>query len=232
MKDLVSSVQSKSVKTKRESRGTSKAVYIQAKKGLYFNFKHCVEYILTLCLVIPLLPFLGFVALLIKLDSNGDVFFRQTRYGKSGVPFTILKFRTMIDGAHQLQHKLTHLNEMDGGRLFKSDNDPRVTRLGKFLRKTSIDELPQLFNILKGEMTIIGPRPLSTPLNEYDQEDLVRFKVKPGLGCIWQAYFRKETDFKTWMKTDAIYVNTISPKLDLKLFFTIAKNVMITKGAR
>ncbi len=232
MQDLVSLVQSKSIKTKRESRGTARALYIQAKEGFYINIKYSIEYILTVCLVIPLLPILGIVALVIKFDSRGDIFFRQTRYGKSGIPFTIFKFRTMIDGAHQLQHKLTHLNEMDGGRLFKSDNDPRVTRLGKFLRKTSIDELPQLFNILRGEMTIIGPRPLSTPLNEYDQEDLIRFKVKPGLGCIWQAYFRKETDFKTWMKTDAIYVNSISAKLDIKLFLTIAKNVLITKGAR
>ncbi|GAB5409658.1 MAG: sugar transferase [Balneolaceae bacterium] len=232
MQDLVGIVHSNATSIKRESRGTKKAVYIQAKKGLYINLKYSIEYFLTFCLVIPLLPFLGVVAILIKFDSRGDIFFRQTRYGKSGVPFTIFKFRTMIDGAHQLQHKLTHLNEMDGGRLFKSDNDPRVTRIGKFLRKTSIDELPQLFNILKGDMTIIGPRPLSTPLEEYDQEDLIRFKVKPGLGCIWQAYFRKETDFKTWMKTDAIYVNSVSAKLDIKLFLTIAKNVLITKGAR
>lgn len=232
MEELASLVQSNSFKQKEVFKGKYKVINIEPVESSYISFKQVLDYAITLLVVIPLLPLFAFVAVLIKLDSKGDVFFRQIRYGKSGKPFTILKFRTMVDGAHHLQHKLSHLNEMQGGKLFKSDNDPRITNLGKFLRKTSIDELPQLFNILKSEMSIIGPRPLSTPLDEYDEEDLVRFKVKPGLGCIWQAYFRKETDFKTWMKTDSIYVTSISAKLDLKLFITILKNVLITKGAR
>ena len=210
----------------------NKALFIKPKSDNYIKVKYFIEYLGALLVTIVLLPVLGVVALLVKLDSKGEVIFKQLRYGHSGMPFYIYKFRTMVDGAHQMQDEIRHLNEMDGGKLFKSDKDPRITRLGKFLRKTSIDELPQLFNILKGDMTIIGPRPLSTPLNEYDKEDLLRFRMKPGLGCIWQANHRKETDFKNWMKTDALYVQTVSATLDIKLFWTIAKNVILGKGAR
>lgn len=207
-------------------------LYIKPKLSSYLRFKYFFEYLIALVTVIVSLPLLVIVGLAVKLDSRGSIFFKQTRYGYCGIPFSVYKFRTMVNGAHLMQNEISHLNEMDGGKLFKSNNDPRVTKLGKFLRKTSIDELPQLLNILRGEMTIIGPRPISTPLNEYDNEDLKRFKVRPGLGCIWQAYFRGETDFKTWMKTDSIYVDEVSPVLDFKLLFIIAKNVLRTKGAR
>lgn len=205
---------------------------VQSKNSWYINAKYFFNYIIAAFTIILFSPLFIAVAILIKLDSPGPVFFKQLRYGLGGKPIRVFKFRTMIDGAHELQHRLSHLNEMEGGKLFKSDKDPRITKLGRFLRKTSIDELPQLFNILRGEMSIIGPRPISTPLEDYDEEDLVRFKVKPGLGCIWQAYFRKETDFKSWMKTDAIYVENVSLLLDIKLFFTITFNVFIGKGAR
>lgn len=205
---------------------------IETKNGFYINTKYVCEYLFALVAAIVLSPFLFLVAALIKLESRGSVFFKHKRYGLSGEPFMVYKFRTMVDGAHKMQHKISHLNEMKGGKLFKSDSDPRVTALGRILRKYSIDELPQLINILKGDMTLIGPRPLSTPLSEYDEEDLVRFKVKPGLGCIWQAYFRKETDFKDWMETDAIYVDNLSFKLDIKLLLVISKNVLLGKGAR
>lgn len=208
------------------------AIVISPKESRYLKLKYFAEYVLALFAVIFLSPFLLSVAFVVKITSKGPVLFKQTRYGQSGMPFSIYKFRTMVDGAHSLQDKISHLNEMKGGKLFKSDNDPRVTKIGKFLRKTSIDELPQLFNILKGEMTIIGPRPLSTPLNEYEEEELARFRVKPGLGCIWQAYFRKETDFKSWMKMDVLYVNSVSFTLDAKLLFLIAKNALIGRGAR
>lgn len=209
-----------------------KALYVKPKVNSYIKTKYFAEYLCALVVTLFLLPFLGIIALMIKLDSKGDVIFKQVRYGLSGMPFYIYKFRTMVEGAHQMQDELHHLNEMEGGKLFKSDNDPRVTRFGRFLRKTSIDELPQLFNILKGDMTIIGPRPLSTPLNEYKTEELIRFRVRPGLGCIWQAYHRKETDFKNWMKTDGLYVQTISASLDVKLFWAIAKSVLLGRGAR
>ena len=213
-------------------KSRTKPIRVSRKKSSYITIKYAVEYLMALSLFLLLVPFLALVAVFIKLDSSGSVLFRQKRYGLSGKPFMMYKFRTMIDGAHLMQDKISHLNEMDGGKLFKTDNDPRITRIGSFLRKYSIDELPQLFNILKGDMTVIGPRPLSTPLEEYEKDELERFKVKPGLGCIWQAYFRKETTFKEWMKTDVVYVRSISAKLDSKLFFVIAKNVLLGKGAR
>ena len=206
--------------------------YVEPKLNNYIKFKYFMEYVFSFILVIVLSPLLLIVAFVVKVDSRGSILYKQKRYGLSGIPFYVYKFRTMVEGAHRMQDEISHLNEMNGGKLFKSDNDPRITRVGRFLRKTSIDELPQLFNILKGEMTIIGPRPLSTPINEYDEEDLVRFKLKPGLGCIWQAYFRKQTDFKSWMRTDSVYVSKVSPILDIKLMLVITRNVLLGKGAR
>lgn len=232
MEQLLNTFQTDYLKETGYSDKRIPAMIIKPKESKYIKIKGFVEFFCAIIILLALSPVMLLVGLLIKLDSKGDVFFKQKRYGLSGVPFMVYKFRTMVDGAHDLQEKYKHLNEMDGGKLFKSDHDPRVTKLGKFLRKTSIDELPQLFNIIKGDMVIIGPRPLSTPIYEYNVEHLVRFKVKPGLGCIWQAHFRKETDFNNWMKTDAIYVENISAKLDTKLFFTIIKNVILAKGAR
>ena len=232
MEELIHNAQHAVIERRGLRKQSKKRLYIAEKSSNYIKVKYALEYVIAFFTVLMMAPFLMAVGLLIKINSPGPVLFKQKRYGLSGNPFEVYKFRTMIDGAHALQHKYSHLNEMEGGRLFKSDNDPRVTKFGKFLRKTSIDELPQLLNILQGQMSIIGPRPISTPLEEYDEEDLVRFKVKPGLGCIWQAYFRKETDFKSWMKTDAIYVENISLWLDIKLFFTITINVFKGKGAR
>ena len=220
-------VKESEIKKERKS-----VVYVEPKENSYIKVKYFVEYLLALCVVIALTPVFIITFVLVKLDSKGSAIFKQKRYGLSGLPFTLYKFRTMVEGAHLMQDEISHLNEMEGGKLFKSDNDPRITRLGRFLRKTSIDELPQLFNILKGEMTIIGPRPISTPISDYEKEELNRFKMKPGLGCIWQAYFRRHTDFKLWMKTDLQYVESVSAGLDLKLFFAIAKSVLLKKGAR
>lgn len=205
---------------------------LNPKLNRYLKNKYLFEYGVALLLCVFISPLLVFIAFLVKLDSKGDVFFKHKRYGLSGEAFYVYKFRTMVNGAHELQSKISHLNEMNGGKLFKSDKDPRITSLGKFLRKTSLDELPQLFNILRGEMTIIGPRPISTPISDYEQEELKRFKVKPGLGCIWQAYFRHHTDFSMWMKTDIMYVENVNFKLDVKLFFSIFKGVLLKKGAR
>jgi lipopolysaccharide/colanic/teichoic acid biosynthesis glycosyltransferase len=229
MEELLQNFQIDDYGVQRAYKERKPAVFISPKESKYLKIKYFLEYVTALAAVIFLSPVLLAVALAVKLSSKGPVLFKHKRYGHSGMPFDVFKFRTMVDGAHSLQDKMGHLNEMNGGKLFKSDNDPRVTKLGKLLRKTSIDELPQLFNILKGDMTVIGPRPLSTPLDEYSEEELNRFKVKPGLGCIWQAYFRRETDFKSWMKTDVLYVEHVSFKLDIKLFYGILKNVLLGK---
>lgn len=205
---------------------------LDAKKSYYVRLKYVLEYIFALGAFLVLMPFMLFVAALIKLDSPGKVFFRHKRYGLLGQPFYVYKFRTMIENAHQLQIKYSDLNEMKGGKLFKSDADPRVTRIGRILRKFSIDELPQLLNILKGEMTVIGPRPISTPLEEYEDNQLIKFTVKPGLGAIWQAYNRGDKDFVEWMRMDREYVENISFFLDLKLLLKITKKVITGEGAR
>jgi len=205
---------------------------IPVKESSYIRSKYLLEYVVALFSSILLLVPLLVTALLIKLESRGPVFFKQTRYGQKGKPFQVYKFRTMVNGAHKLQAKYAEMNEMKGGKLFKSDHDPRVTRLGKILRKFSIDEIPQLINILRGEMTLIGPRPISTPIEEYKPHQLQRFAVKPGLGAIWQAYYRGETDFDEWMSMDIYYVENISFKLDTKLFYSILNNVITGTGAR
>ena len=181
--------------------------------------------------IIILSPVFSVVPLLIKLNSKGPVFYKQKRIGKDLKPFYLYKFRTMVVDAHARQSELQHVNEMTGGGLFKIDNDPRVTPLGKILRKFSIDEFPQLFNIIRGEMSVIGPRALSTPVNMYEPYQLKRFIMKPGLGCIWQAYFRRDTNFTKWIKTDLLYVRKVSLGLDIKLLFKIFINVITAKGA-
>ncbi|HET7624571.1 MAG TPA: sugar transferase [Verrucomicrobiae bacterium] len=184
-------------------------------------------------LVICAIPLL-FVALLIRLTSPGPVLFRQQRSGLNGRPFTILKFRTMVTDAEQRKHELASMNEMSGP-VFKMTNDPRITPIGKILRKFSIDELPQLFNVLRGEMSLVGPRPL--PVAEVKQfNDLAhrrRLSVKPGLTCLWQISGRNEvTDFKDWVRLDLEYIDNWSIWLDLKILWRTIPAVLLGSGAK
>ena len=198
----------------------------------YLRWKYPAEYLFAALAALLLLPLFVIIPILIKLDSAGPLFFRQIRIGKDLRPFEIFKFRTMAHGAHELQRELQKINEMSGGGLFKSDHDPRITRVGRILRKLSLDELPQLLNILRGDMTIIGPRPLSTTVPMYRLSQLRRFVVKPGLGCFWQAYHRGETNFEAWIESDLQYIDAMCATLDLKLLFVIAKNTVLMNGAR
>jgi exopolysaccharide biosynthesis polyprenyl glycosylphosphotransferase len=174
------------------------------------------------------------IALLIKLTSPGPVFFRQQRSGLNGAPFSIFKFRTMTTNAEQLQHELAAMNEMTGP-VFKVTNDPRVTPIGKILRKYSFDELPQFFNILRGEMSLVGPRPL--PVDEVRRfNDLAhrrRLSVKPGLTCLWQVSGRnKITDFKEWIRLDLEYIDNWSIWLDLLILLRTIPVVLLSTGAK
>ncbi len=174
------------------------------------------------------------IALLIKITSPGPVMFRQQRSGLNGAPFNIYKFRTMTTNAEQLQHELAAMNEMSGP-VFKVTNDPRVTPLGVRLRKWSLDELPQLFNVLKGEMSLVGPRPL--PVNEVKRfNDLAhrrRLSVKPGLTCLWQIGGRnKISDFKEWVRLDLEYIDNWSIWLDLAILLRTIPAVLRTTGAK
>ena len=186
--------------------------------------------ILILLAAIPML----FIALLIKLTSPGPAIFRQQRSGLNGSPFTIFKFRTMATNAEQFKHELAAMNEMTGP-VFKVTNDPRVTSFGKFLRKFSLDELPQLFNVLRGEMSLVGPRPL--PVDEVKRfSDLAhrrRLSVKPGLTCLWQVSGRNEiSDFKEWVRLDLEYIDNWSIWLDLQILLRTVPAVFLAAGAK
>ena len=185
---------------------------------------------MLLVLALPMLV----LALLIKLTSTGPVFFRQQRSGLNGSPFSIFKFRTMATNAEQFQHELAAMNEMSGP-VFKVTNDPRITALGKILRKYSLDELPQLFNVLRGEMSLVGPRPL--PVNEVKRfNDLAhrrRLSVKPGLTCLWQVQGRnKISDFKEWVRLDLEYIDNWSIWLDLAILLRTIPAVFKGTGAK
>ena len=176
---------------------------------------------------------LALVALAVKLTSPGPIFFRQQRSGLNGRPFTLYKFRTMVSNAEQLKHELAAMNEMSGP-VFKVANDPRTTRFGKVLRKFSIDEFPQLFNVLRGEMSLVGPRPL--PVDEVRRfNDLAhrrRLSVKPGLTCLWQVSGRnKVKDFRDWVRLDLEYIDNWSLWLDLKIICRTLPVVLTGAGA-
>ena len=173
------------------------------------------------------------VALAVKLSSPGPIFFRQQRSGLNGRPFTLYKFRTMVTNAEQLKHELAAMNEMSGP-VFKLTNDPRITPFGRFLRKSSFDEFPQLFNVLRGEMSLVGPRPL--PVDEVkrfnDPAHRRRLSVKPGLTCLWQVSGRnKVKDFKDWVRLDLEYIDNWSLWLDLKILFRTLPVVLSGAGA-
>jgi exopolysaccharide biosynthesis polyprenyl glycosylphosphotransferase len=177
--------------------------------------------------------FLG-IALLIKFTSPGPILFRQQRSGLNGRPFTIFKFRTMVTNAEQFKHELSAMNEMTGP-VFKVTNDPRITPTGKFLRKWSLDELPQIFNVLRGEMSLVGPRPL--PVDEVKRfENLShrrRLSVKPGLTCLWQVKGRNQiNDFREWVRLDLEYIDNWSLGLDFKILLMTIPAVLRGTGAK
>jgi exopolysaccharide biosynthesis polyprenyl glycosylphosphotransferase len=189
---------------------------------------------LALLLLLTVIPVIPIIALMIKLTSPGPVFFRQQRSGLNGSPFTLYKFRTMVTNAEQFKHELEAMNEMRGP-VFKVTNDPRITPLGTFLRRYSLDELPQLFNVLRGEMSLVGPRPL--PVDEVKRFDDFahrrRLSVKPGLTCLWQISGRNQiTDFKEWVRLDLEYIDNWSLWLDYKILLRTIPAVFAATGAK
>ncbi|HLX72705.1 MAG TPA: sugar transferase [Verrucomicrobiae bacterium] len=196
--------------------------------------KRPFDFIGALVVLIPGTLLFVVIALLIKLTSRGPVLFRQQRAGLNGRPFTMYKFRTMVAGAEQRQQELSALNEMRGP-VFKVTNDPRVTPIGRILRRMSIDELPQFFNVLRGEMSLVGPRPL--PVDEVKRFDDFahrrRLSVKPGLTCLWQISGRNNVnDFKDWVRLDLEYIDNWSLWLDLKILWRTIPAVLAGIGAK
>jgi lipopolysaccharide/colanic/teichoic acid biosynthesis glycosyltransferase len=171
------------------------------------------------------------MAIIIKIESPGSVFYIQKRCGKGGKLFGMIKFRSMMANAEILQNEFIPLKETDGP-MFKICNDPRITRLGKILRNTSIDELPQLFNVLKGEMSLVGPRPLIMDEMEFSPSwREMRLSVKPGITGVWQVEARSSRSFRDWIKYDVDYVKNRSLWLDIKILLKTIKVVLKREGA-
>jgi len=194
--------------------------------------KRIIDFAVSLTLIVLLSPLFLVVALLIRLSSPGPVFFVQKRLGLNKRRFSMYKFRTMVADAEQKIHELQDLNEVSGP-VFKIRNDPRITPVGRFLRKTSIDELPQLFNVLKGEMSLVGPRPL--PVRDYEGFDQDwqrrRFSVVPGITCLWQVNGRSSISFDKWMELDMQYIDQWSLWLDFKILARTIPAVLKGSGA-
>ncbi|MBN1779936.1 sugar transferase [bacterium] len=193
--------------------------------------KRVADVFVSLIAIIVLSPILFLCMLIIKLSSPGPVFFRQTRVGMNGRRFILYKFRSMVDGAEMRKRELERQNEMNGPT-FKMRRDPRVTRFGKFMRKFSLDEYPQLFNVLKGDMSLVGPRPpLRTEVEMYEVWQRRRLSMKPGITCIWQVSGRNKIDFDRWMEMDLQYIDNFSLWLDFTLLVRTVFVVLTGYGA-
>jgi exopolysaccharide biosynthesis polyprenyl glycosylphosphotransferase len=194
--------------------------------------KSAFDYVFAFTALILLLPFLLIIIAAIKLSSNGSILFKQERSGVNGRRFNVYKFRTMFSNAGQRREELKDLNESDGP-VFKIKKDPRVIPyIGTFLRKTGLDELPQLLNVLKGEMSVVGPRPpIPDEVNEYDRWEIRRLSMKPGLTCLWQvAPNRNDMSFEQWMRLDLEYIDNWSLGLDFKIILMTVKAVLGMQG--
>lgn len=209
--------------------GTQLGFESESTRGFSFYeaIKRLIDIICSFVGILVLSPLFIIIAIIIKFTSKGPVFFSQKRVGRNGKEFDMYKFRSMVVNAEELKEKLAAQNEMSGP-MFKMKDDPRVTKVGKFIRKTSIDELPQLWNILKGDMSLVGPRPsLPKEVAQFDEWMYKRLEVKPGLTCYWQVSGRNNIDFEDWMKLDIRYVEEKNLWIDIKL---ICKTVFVLFG--
>jgi len=195
--------------------------------------KRIVDVLLSVVALVLLLPALVLIALSIKLDSKGPVLFRQLRTGHGGRPFWMYKFRTMVDRADCIKPELQHLNGSGDPRLFKIENDPRITRVGRLLRRSSLDELPQLVNVLAGEMSLVGPRPFfPEDMVHYAEQHFVRLSVLPGISGLWQVKGRSTIlDFEEVVRLDREYIERWTMWLDLKIMLLTIPAVFRGRGA-
>jgi exopolysaccharide biosynthesis polyprenyl glycosylphosphotransferase len=193
--------------------------------------KRVVDFVMALVFLVALSPLFLILAFLIKLTSRGPALYRQTRCGLGGRKFTVYKFRSMRADADLLRDELAALNEMDGP-VFKIKNDPRCTAVGSLMRKFSLDELPQLMNILKGDMAFVGPRPpLPEEVEKYERWQRRRLRMQPGLTCLWALEGRNKLNFKRWMELDLEYIDNWSPSLDWKIILKTIPVVLLGRGA-
>lgn len=206
---------------------------IISKKTLYFTSKRIFDFVFSLICLIMLSPIFLTIALLIKLDSKGPVFFNHKRIGKNGRELKVYKFRTMVTNAEELIKSFTPEQKKEFEENFKLENDPRITKVGNILRKTSLDELPQIVNILNGSMSLIGPRPIVLDeLEKYGNKKEEFLSVTPGLTGWWACSGRSSLSYEERMDLELYYVKNCSWKLDIKCFFKTIKSVLKKEGSR
>lgn len=205
---------------------------LKNEKKSYLVIKRFIDILISTSGLIILSPLMIVIMLLIKIeDSKAPIFFKQIRCGENGKEFQLYKFRSMQVDAEEKLHQLKNQNEQSGP-VFKIKNDPRVTKIGYFIRRTSLDELPQLINVLKGEMSLVGPRPpLPIEVEQYNNYHKLRLLAKPGLTCIWQVSGRNSIGFEEWVTLDIQYLMTRTLWLDLKLIFLTIPALFWDKNA-
>ncbi len=201
------------------------------RRALYLQIKRLMDLLICLAAMPLLLPLFLLCAALIKLESpDGPVMFTQLRTGRNGIRFRMYKFRTMVPNAEAMKRQLAHLNELQWPD-FKITNDPRITRIGRILRKTSLDELPQLINVFKGDMTLVGPRPTSFDASTYQLWQTERLDVTPGLTGLWQIYGRASTEFNDRLRLDIAYIQTQRLIVDIQILLRTVLSVISGRGA-
>ena len=206
--------------------------HVQPNRRFAYRFiKRTADIAFSLFGLTVLSPLFVVIAVAVASEREGGVIFRQARAGWRNQPFTMYKFRTMVKNAAALREEMEQFNELDGPA-FKMKNDPRITKVGRFLRRTSLDELPQLFNVLKGDMSLVGPRPLPTYESEKcSEEQLQRLLVKPGITCYWQACGRNDVSFDEWIEMDLRYIREQSIRTDVNILLQTVKAVLSGRGA-
>ncbi len=222
-----------------ESRNSRSGVRMRWKRAVWgatvwaaYFFKRVMDIVCSLIIILLLSPLMAAVAVAIKLESKGPMIFKQIRVGKNGRHFEFYKFRSMRPDAEKLKAAMAQQNESGDGVIFKMKKDPRITRVGAFIRKYSIDELPQLFNVLEGDMSLVGPRPpVPSEVKLYTLEERKRLHIKPGITCIWQVSGRSDIPFKQQVRLDEEYIKNHGVWKDLLLLLKTIPAVITGKGA-
>ena len=200
--------------------------------GFYLRAgKRALDVVGALVALVLSVPIVAVLAALIRLETRGPIFYRSTRIGRGGRPFTFYKLRSMVKDADRTRHHIEHMNEADGP-VFKIARDPRITRIGRFLRSTSLDEIPQFYNVLVGDMSLVGPRPpIPAEVAQYEPWQLRRLDVRPGITCLWQISGRSRLGFQEWMRLDLEYIRHQSLSLDVRILLRTVPAVLSREGA-